>query len=223
MAIRHFLVAFLVCTAEGGLVGTTSSGPNVLALVYNDQYRPTELGLLTDSILRYGTFKNAKQYPLLRAHLDVSGLVQDSVTYVGKSLGALLDRPHSSKPVGKHANFGRKRSLLGSLLHIELDMGLDDDDGSSHGSASIGVGVGKGLAMDVTLSGSRTSLSDSGWQGATTTRLVNSQSDNAVSQDLHTRAAESPALTLACPMRNANNVRCSGLRTSRLAIPCRPW
>ena len=135
-------------------------------LLPNPAYAPLELQLLTDSIVRYGTFKNARDYPLLRAHLDVLGLLESTLGFVENALSPLSSRPPKL----------RRKGLLDRLLPLELDLGAD----TAPKKELFGVGVNLGDVVQIDLSAKQT-ITDPGWDNATSTRLINSQSDTAVS------------------------------------------
>lgn len=138
-------------------------------LLPNTNYDPSELDLLTDSIVRYGTFKNAADYPLLRAHLDVLGLLEATLGLVENALSPLLP----------HAPALQRKGLLDRLLPLELDLGSDP----SPDKELLGLDVNLDASAEISVSAKQT-LVDPGWDNATSTRLVNSQSDTAVS-DVH--------------------------------------
>lgn len=144
----------------------TASSSYSVPLLPNTAYAPSELQLLTDSIVRYGTFKNARDYPLLRAHLDVLGLLESTLGFVENALSPLLSRPPKLE----------RKGLLDRLLPLELDLGAN----TAPEKEVFGVGVNLGDVVQLDLSAKQT-FTDPGWANASSTRLINSQSDTAVS------------------------------------------
>jgi hypothetical protein len=141
------------------------AGQVAVSLSYNPDYAPTAVDLLTDGILRYDLFKSSvTRFPLL-----------------GKALRtAKLDIA-----LGKRASFtGRSNAARAvhnrRLLGLKLDLGLDlsipgtDVDAALDGSVDLGAGT----------------IVDENW-GTSTTRLTNSQKDNAVRLPLRLVAVSS--------------------------------
>ena len=150
-------------TALAAASATAQSLPGgqlTVPLVYNPAYAPSAVDLLTEGILRYDLFKTSiNKFPLLgkalkSAKLEIALGKRAVFTGRGNTARAVHDR---------------------RLLGLKLDLGIDL---TVPGLLDVDAGVGADLEEILDLSGG--SIVDTNW-GTTTTRLTNSQKDNAVS------------------------------------------
>lgn len=179
---------------------TPSQDPDVdaaIQLSYNDGYQPEILDLLTQGVLKYGLFKSElKTYSKLNnrvsstvkgLNLDLGvGLLGDTVK-IDLGLGLFKKKSKSKQKarLARHdepANLAKKSHASSSssskgkrLLSIDLGLGAlfgvgDSDEGGTASSNSL-ISVDLGVQTIV----------DDPWNDAITTRLMNSQNDNAVS------------------------------------------
>jgi hypothetical protein len=176
----------------------------VIPLIYNNDYNPDALDLITQGILKYGIFKDVNKYPALKLRLtSVLGglnLNLNVANLIKLDLGLGVNRRHAKKrraatstddDAGKHTSEHDKRLLglklgLGSLLGVDLGIlgGASSSSSSSHSSApTSSTSSSTSPLLDVQLGVQL--IIDPGWNGATTTRLMNSQADNAVSLCRH--------------------------------------
>lgn len=155
LSLGSFLATALIAVKAT----TLSSGPVAVPLGFNAQYAPNALELLTDGILRYGLFgTSVDKYPLLgqalkSAKFDLA---------LGKRTAEVPSRRNNV------ARAVHNRRLLG--LKLDLGIGL-----SVPGSVDLDVDVDLDQRLDLA-SGI---IFDDKW-GTSTTRLSNSQKDNAV-------------------------------------------
>lgn len=178
MHLITLLLAAASAVSSQPLVEPRSSDSFVVPLVYNSDFEPTALDLSVQTILKFGIYKNANQYPLLSQTLGLLGILNGTLSGLEGIIGDLVKREDSRAPplnVRKrrrgHTVLANKRSLLDISLGLDLGLG-------STPSATPAAGLDLGLGVQVTLGDGKT-LVDSGWGGATTTRLVDSQNDNA--------------------------------------------
>lgn len=196
--VSCLILALSSCPAHSQ---STSNKDNeaVVPLIYNDNYAPEVLDLLTQGILKYGIFNtDIKKHPKLQQRLDktVKGLKLDlgvgilgNTVKVDLGLGQLKSKKEKkSKPRSlstRHASNNNlqhsSRGLAAShethhhkekrLLGLEVGLtGLIGGGGTSDNDDSL-ISVELGLQTIV----------DDGWNDAVTTRLMNSGNDNAVS------------------------------------------
>lgn len=148
--------ALLLATAPAAVLASSSY---VLPIQHNPHFAPATLDLVSGTVLKFGLFKHAAKFPALRANvksaIPQSLLAEHGVG--GKKSSSLKQR---KRRVGLD-----KRGLLG--LDLDLGLGLD-----LNSLLSLGVGVNVDTSAHTVI--------DTKWNGATTTRLTNSQNDNAV-------------------------------------------
>lgn len=144
------------------------AGQVAVSLSYNPDYAPTAVDLLTDGILRYDLFKSSvTRFPLLgkalrTAKLDIA--LGKRASFTGRSNAARA--VHNRRLLGLKLDLGLDLSIPG-LVDTDVDAALD-------GSVDLGAGT----------------IVDENW-GTSTTRLTNSQKDNAVRLPLRLVAVSS--------------------------------
>lgn len=124
----------------------------VVPVLPNPHYAPSALDLLSGTALKYGLIQNAADYPLLKA-----------------SVRAAI--PLLTKSTRKKHRVNRTRIVQRGLLGLDLGIGLSTDVDI----AGL-LGIEAGLLADV----STLTVVDHGWNDCKTTKLTNSQNDNAV-------------------------------------------
>lgn len=172
----------------GASSSTASEG--VIHLIYNDYYQPEILDLLTQGVLKYGLFKSElRSHTKLKSRVDTAskglnldlgvGLLGNTVKVdLGLGLGLKskkerLARHEQNRSSSSSTHHQRSHKHAKRLLGLELNLGAflgggTGDDATSSSLVNVDLGI--------------QTIVDDPWNGAITTRLMNSQNDNAVSR-----------------------------------------
>lgn len=175
----------------GASSSTASEG--VIPLIYNDYYQPEILDLLTQGVLKYGLFKSElRSHTKLKSRVDTAskglnldlgvGLLGNTVKVdLGLGLGlkskkarlARHEQNRSSSSSSSSTHHQRSHKHAKRLLGLELNLGAllgggTGDDATSSSLVNVDLGI--------------QTIVDDPWNDAITTRLMNSQNDNAVSR-----------------------------------------
>lgn len=164
LSVPLSLAAFLWTAACPAVQATALVAGNIaVPLTFNADYAPSALQLLTDGILRYGLFGDSvNNYPSLR---DSLRLAKIDLVLGKRSLTTKSGRDNAARAV-------HNRRLLGLDLNLGLDVSLPGL-----------IGVGLDVSLDKILDLATGVIVDENW-GTSTTRLSNSQKDNAVRPEL---------------------------------------
>lgn len=167
-----------------------------IQLSYNDAYQPEILDLLTQGVLKYGLFKSElKTYSKLNnrvsstvkgLNLDLGvGLLGDTVKIdLGLGLFKKKSKTKQKSRLARHdepANLAKKSHSSSPTKEkrlLSIDLGLGALFGVGGGSNEGGTSSSNSLiSVDLGIQ----TIVDDPWNDAVTTRLMNSQNDNAVS------------------------------------------